>query len=230
MSPFSGFNAPTTKNTPIPAAFFSELLPEINDVDELKVILWAFRCLDLQEGDLLYLTGSDLSADESFTASFGKTKKEQSERIEKALEAAVRRNVLITARSGEIDLYFLNSPRGRAALESLTRGAWTPEGRNRIPSSVSVNRPNIFAIYEQNIGPLTPLIADELRDAEKQYPSEWVTDAFKIAVSKNARSWHYVEAILHSWKEKGRDERDQRSTKENRKLDSEGEFGDYIRH
>jgi len=35
-------------------------------------------------------------------------------------------------------------------------------------------RPNIFKLYEENIGPLTPLIADALKDAEKTYPPEWV--------------------------------------------------------
>ncbi len=230
MSPFSGFNSSMNKTTPVPAAFFLELLPEIKDVDELKVVLWAFRCLDLQEGDLRYLTFEDLTADAGFCASFGKSEKEQKEKITKSLEAAVRRNVLLTAQNGDETLYFLNSPRGRAALESLTKGAWQPDSQKHSTTSVSANRPNIFAVYEQNIGPLTPLIADELRDAEKNYPSDWITDAFKIAVNKNVRNWHYIEAILRSWKEKGRDERDQRSTKENRKLDSEGEFGEYFLH
>lgn len=230
MNRFIGFNTSTTKTTPIPATFFLELLPEIKDVDELKVILWAFRCLDLQEGDLRYLTHEDFTADDGFITSFGKTEKEQKEKLAKALEAAVRRNVLLTAQNGDEILYFLNSPRGRAALESLTKGAWQPQAHNHSLESVSVNRPNIFAIYEQNIGPLTPLIADELREAEKQYPADWVTDAFKLAVNKNIRNWHYIEAILRSWKEKGRDERDQRTAKENRKLDSEGEFGEYILH
>ncbi len=95
---------------------------------------------------------------------------------------------------------------------------------------MTVERPNIFALYEQNIGPLTPILADGLRDAEQQYPEDWIRDAFRIAVNNNARSWNYIDAILRSWKEKGRDERDQRTSKEDRKLDSEGQFGDFVRH
>ena len=30
---------------------------------------------------------------------------------------------------------------------------------------------------------LTPLIADELREAEKQYPESWIKDAIKEAVA-----------------------------------------------
>lgn len=230
MSPFSGFNSAKTKTTPVPAAFFSDLLPEINDLGELKVTLHAFWTLGLQEGDLRYLTQDDFLKDEKFSASFGKTLKEANTKIVKALESAIRRGTLLTAQAGDEVLYFLNSPRGRAAMEGMSKGGWIPDLSAHSNGKIEANRPNIFLVYEQNIGPLTPLIADELEEAEKNYPADWINDAVKIAVTKNVRNWRFIEAILRSWKEKGRDEKDQRSTKENRKRDSEGEFGDYIIH
>ena len=228
MSPFSGFNNSSGKNTPIPAAFFTDVLPQVTNLDELRVILWSFRSLDQQQGDLRYLTLEDFIEAEEFITSLGKTEKEQKERLTKALESAVRLGVLLKAENGEQELFFLNSPRGRAALEGLSQGAWQPQVHH--PGGFSSTRPNIFALYEQNVGPLTPLIADALRDAENLYPAEWINDAFRIAVTRNARSWKYIEAILRKWKEKGRDERDQRSTQEDRKLDSEGQYGDFILH
>ncbi|MBA4383870.1 MAG: hypothetical protein C0410_03980 [Anaerolinea sp.] len=228
MSPFSGFNASTGKNTPLPAAFFTDLLPLVTDLDELRVILWAFKSLDQQQGDLRYLTVEDFIKAEEFIPCLGKTEKEQKERLSKALEGTIRLGVILTAESADQHLFFLNSARGRAALEGLSQGAWKPEAHHTAGFAASC--PNIFALYEQNIGPLTPLIADELRDAEGQYQADWINDAFRIAVTRNARNWRYIEAILRSWKEKGRDERDQRSTQEDRKLDSEGQYGDYILH
>lgn len=228
MSPFSGFNTSTGKNTPIPAAFFTDLLPQVNNLDDLRVILWSFRSLDQQQGDVRYLTPEDFIEAEDFIASLGKTEKEQKERLSKALEGSVRLGVLVKAENGDQHLYFLNSPRGRAAIEALAQGAWQP-GANH-SAAFTVARPNIFALYEQNVGLLTPLISDALRDAENQYPADWINDAFRIAVTRNARSWKYIEAILRKWKEKGRDEGDQRSTQEDRKLDSEGQYGDYILH
>lgn len=62
---------------------------------------------------------------------------------------------------------------------------------------------NIFALYEQNIGPLTPMLAEKLKDAEEDYPPEWVPEAFKIAIENNARNWAYVKAILERWKVDG---------------------------
>ena len=57
---------------------------------------------------------------------------------------------------------------------------------------LQMERPTIFVLYEQNIGLLTPMIADELRDAEKHFPADWIADAFREAVTTNKRSWKYV--------------------------------------
>ena len=237
MKAFNGFNslaevraagAPAQKSIPVPAAFFSDLLLDLTNADEIKLIVWVFKLLDQQKGNLRYLTLEDFRGQPDLLASFGSRAQEQEDRLGKALESVVRRAVLLTARQGEEKLFFLNSTNGRAALEALEKGAWKPEHGGRGP--MTVERPNIFALYEQNIGPLTPILADGLRDAEQQYPEDWIRDAFRIAVNNNARSWNYIDAILRSWKEKGRDERDQRTSKEDRKLDSEGQFGDFVRH
>ena len=55
---------------------------------------------------------------------------------------------------------------------------------------------NIFTLYEQNIGILTPIISEKLKAAEKDYPPDWFPWAFGQAVSNNARSWAYIDACL----------------------------------
>ena len=57
-------------------------------------------------------------------------------------------------------------------------------------------RPNCFRLYEQNIGTLTPILAEKLLQAEKDYPAEWLAWAFDVAVTQNKRNWAYVEACL----------------------------------
>ncbi|HEV2474582.1 MAG TPA: DnaD domain protein, partial [Chthonomonadales bacterium] len=69
---------------------------------------------------------------------------------------------------------------------------------------VQIERPNIFILYEQNIGLLSPLIADELKDAAEQYPVEWIEAAFREAVLHNKRKWSYIRAILRRWETEGR--------------------------
>jgi DnaD/phage-associated family protein len=94
-----------------------------------------------------------------------------------------------------------------------------------------VERPNIFVLYEQNIGLIQPLIAEELREAEKTYPAAWIEEAFKIAVERNARNWRYIQRILERWAAEGKDDgRDRRRSEKDRRRYIEGEFADYIEH
>jgi DNA replication protein len=72
---------------------------------------------------------------------------------------------------------------------------WIDEARPRI----QVDRPTVFRIYEQNIGPLTPLIADRLITALETYPLEWIEAALGEAVAYNRRNWRYVSRILENW-------------------------------
>jgi DnaD/phage-associated family protein len=64
---------------------------------------------------------------------------------------------------------------------------------------------NIFTLYEQNIGMITPMIAEELKEAEKLYPPLWIEEAFKEAVTLNKRSWKYIARILERWTSEGKD-------------------------
>ena len=47
------------------------------------------------------------------------------------------------------------------------------------------------------------MVADTLQDFERDYPAEWIQDAFKEAVAHNGRNLKYIGAILASWKAKG---------------------------
>ena len=65
-------------------------------------------------------------------------------------------------------------------------------------------QPNIFALYEDNIGTIGPMLAEELKEAEERYPAYWITEAFQTAVDENKRSWRYINGILRRWASQGR--------------------------
>ena len=65
---------------------------------------------------------------------------------------------------------------------------------------------NLFMLYTQEIGLLTPLIADGIEAWEKDVPEKWIQDAISEAAKSNARNWKYVEAILKRWKAQGNQE------------------------
>lgn len=225
-SSFSGFSG-KSRSTPLPAAFFAEIMPFVTEISELKVILYAFWLLDRQEGTVRYLREEDMSRDERLLAGFGETEEAARQALAKGLALAVEHRVLLRSES-DAPLYFLNSPRGRAALRAYQQGDWSPEDEPHLPPRLTAERPNIFRLYEQNIGALTPLIGEMLEDAEKTYPADWIADAIRIAVKKNVRNWRFVEAILKSWQEKGRDETTRRDTEKDRRRYIEGEYSDFI--
>jgi DnaD/phage-associated family protein len=75
------------------------------------------------------------------------------------------------------------------------------------PPSITADPPTPFLLYEQNIGPLTPMVADRITRAIQEYPAAWIEDAIEEAVAYNRRNWKYIEAILESWTAQGRSER-----------------------
>jgi DnaD/phage-associated family protein len=89
---------------------------------------------------------------------------------------------------------------------TVPAGAYTSNKGVEWPRNIQVeiDRPNIFKLYEQNIGLLTPLVADHLRDAADLYPEEWIEAAFREAVQHNIRKWSYISAILRNWETEGK--------------------------
>ena len=230
MPKFEGFNGKSKFTIHIPEEFFTRVLQVIDDPDELKIMLLVFWYLQSREENTGYATHTELLADTVVATAFGSDTKDREKKFTAAIDRAEKRGVLLTARQDGEEYIFINSPRGKALLQGLNTGDWRAKETALPASSLADERPNIFTLYEQNIGVLTPIIADTLVDAEKTYPVGWIEDAMKIAVERNARNWRFIEAILRSWKEKGRDEKDQRPAAESRKRDSEGEFGEFVRH
>ena len=70
-------------------------------------------------------------------------------------------------------------------------------------AAADINLPNIFTLYEQEIGKLTPQVIEQLKDIETLYPADWIVDAFKESAGR-ARSWKYIEGILKRWSTEGR--------------------------
>jgi DNA replication protein len=212
---FKGFSDSETF-TQIPDSFFQQLLNEIDEADEMKVTLYALWRFEHMESRLRFLRPKDFSKCVPDSV--------------RALEKAVQHGSLLQVEKDAVVLYFLNSPRGRAAAEAIAKGQRNvPAGA--ASSNPPLERPNIFKLYEENIGPLTPLLADALKDAEQTYPEVWIVEAIKIAVTRNKRNWRYVEAILKRWKDEGKnDERkDRQDTDTSSDRHQKSEFEEYLK-
>ncbi len=231
MSTFNGFPAGTSRLTAIPNPFFSELLPTIDHLAELKITLYSFWYLSRAEGDFPYLSRDELAHD-SLLVEAVSGPLTGLEALDDGLERCVSRGTLLkaTLELGDApqNFYFLNGPNGRAAVAAIETGEWRPSGDSDAPLELRLERPNIFNLYEKNIGPLTPMIADRLRDAEQTYREDWIVEAIQIAVENNVRKWRYVEAILEDWMETGKHEREDRGDSERaRRRYRQGQFSDF---
>lgn len=208
MKGFTGFPDGKLRLTQVPNLFFSDLLPIIDNLSELKVTLYAFWALSQREGKVRYLRLADFLNDTEFVKGLAPTLQAGTEALLDGVERAVARgtflHVNVESADGKMDLYFLNTEKGRTAVDGISRGEWRPNPDQDEPITLLVERPNIFILYEQNIGPLTPLIADELRDAEQTYPVRWIEDAIRQAVENNVRKWRYVLSILERWRQEGK--------------------------
>src|SRR5206468_2494137 len=88
----------------------------------------------------------------------------------------VNERELVAASMLNIEQEQLEQINDRSRIADILTTAHTYDTPQHI--QVQIERPNIFVLYEQNIGLLSPLLADELKDAADQYPGEWIEAAF----------------------------------------------------
>lgn len=210
MQPFTGFPAGKQAVVRVPNAFFTELLPAIDDLAELKVTLFCLWLLNHKQGDFRYTRLEELAADERLIAGLTTADEEGLQALRRGLERAEARGFLLRVKvrqaGGDEDWYFLNSEHGRAAVERIRRGE-LHKLAEPLPEDISLQaqRPHIYQLYEQNIGLIQPMLAEELRDAERTFPRDWIDEAFRIASELNIRNWKYIRTILERWAAQGKD-------------------------
>ena len=229
MRAFSGFPAGKIRTVPLPELFFTQVLPSIESLAELKVTLHIMWRLSQKRSYPPGLPLDQLLADVNLLQSLAGPKGAAEEQIRQGLELAIARGTLlkVTLSNGQ-EFCFVNSEKGRQAVEQAQRGELKLGNGDVLPSpGGAAQRPNIFQLYEQNIGLLQPMIVEELKEAEQLYPAEWIEDAFREAVTRNKRNWRYIQAILESWEAEGRD--GSRGDQDDRRRYVNGKYAAYLK-
>ena len=187
MKQFHGFPA-RMELTSNPNVFFSSLLPQISDMAELKTTLHVLAVLYRKRGYPRFVTYRELLANASLMNSLKGAAETPDEVLRNALKMATERgtmlHIVLDRDGASEDVYLLNDESSRQAVVKIQNGELKIGGL-KIKDRAYVEAeepPDIFTLYEQNIGVLTPMIADELREAEKLYPADWIRDAIKEAV------------------------------------------------
>lgn len=212
-SPSTERSEPSRRPVRIPYEFLRDVVVEITSFEELQVTLAVFRIASDLEGDETPIAERSIFRDEPLRRAVRKSgiTNDPDERILQGLDLAVGRGTLLrfvaTQGRKEAYWYYLNTPVNRHTVAAMERGALPPpaiiwEGKSA--PRISADPPNAFRLYEQNIGPLTPLIADQITQAIRDYPADWIEDAIGEAVAYNRRSWRYIVRILENWTATGR--------------------------
>ena len=199
---FSGFPR-GVRSTPVPNPLFGELLEQIDDLAEMRCTLRLVWLLHRKKGSPRWVSHRELMADRALLRASSAGGRNAEAEILRGLELAVRRGTVLASGGADAgsERYTLNTEEGRRAA--------APDGGDddeagTTPWEGPGERPNIYGLYEDNIGMLSPMIAEELREAEKLYPRRWIEDAIREAARANRRSWRYVSAILDRWEQEGR--------------------------
>lgn len=219
---FAGFPS-SGLATAVPNLFFARILPQITSPEELVLTVYFFYAQQQALGPRRtprFLTRRELAADATLLRALanlaGGT---DHEALARGLDAALERKTLFRAEieaDGRADgrleeVFAVNTPANRRAMDALAGRSLSLE--EPLPPAEGTAAPNIFALYEENIGTITPLIAEHLQDAEDRYSPEWIREAFREAVSLNKRNWRYIATILRRWETEGPDyEKPERDT------------------
>ena len=207
-----------TETVDVPRSFMVDVLPRITSLEEIHVSLAVFRLLDEEGGLASPLAEKLIARDRLLRTSLriDGSPRAPDARIARGLDLAIARGTLVRLVSAEsrkrMTFYYVNTPENRSTIRLMESGQlpapkalWPDDA----PPSITIDRPNAFRLYEQNIGPLTPLIADQIARVIEEYPEDWIEDALEEAVAYNRRSWRYITRILESWKTQGRQESSQ---------------------
>lgn len=228
---FTGFTTDTLVS--LPAELFSEVLPQITLPSELKVTLHVFYRLSRQRGPSpRRVSWDELAADRVLRRGLRAVARLRApeDLLAEGLDAAVRRATLlhVTLPDGarSVSWYVVNTAANRMWVEQIGQA-----GAALAPNpALADERPPLITLYEQNIGLITPMLLDELRDAEERYPTHWIEDAMREAVRANARSWRYIKKVLERWAAHGRHDAQDRA---DRPIDvdkyTNGAYGDLFR-
>ncbi|HWS22983.1 MAG TPA: DnaD domain protein [Anaerolineales bacterium] len=159
-------------------------LDKITNLTTLKLVLYSYACQLEQSG----FSWEELVKDYSFSRHFNGNE------LESALTAGVEQGLFLIKEEISAKRYFPTMV--------------LPQGTNPTDKSAPHQESDsvlgeLFTVYETNIGPITPILADGMIHAREIYPAEWIKEAIEIAVKMNKRNWKYIEAILKRWKEEG---------------------------
>jgi len=194
----------STKYLGLPVNIFNQVLENIEDITDFKILLRVIYLSQTKKGKYLFCSIDELLSDRILMRTLQKTHPQSDKKqiIKNSLNNLITLELIIqvVSKSNQETSYLLNTKFNR----NIPHGFSANPVESLEPWEADELTPNIFTLYEQNISTLTPIIAEKLREAEEIYPSDWINEAFSEAVKNNKRNWSYISSILTKWNIQGK--------------------------
>lgn len=195
---FKGFNK-NVQYVPVPAPVFDSILEEITNISELKLMLRIIWLIQIYNRKPPLITEAEIISDKIVSKTIGPPNV-----IQELISTLESHGIISSSikKTDHLKVIFLNSEKIR---NQIMKSDILLQENQPDPWNGNSDIPNIYLIYEQNIGIITPHIAELLKESENLYPIDWIEDAIKQASVQNKRSWAYVSSILNRWEIEGKD-------------------------
>ena len=196
--------------TPVPNPLLASLLETIDSLDELKVVLRTIHGLHKQRKVPASIGFDDLFSDRTVASMLGASGRQLEKVVETTIKSAANRGILLVVNdeTGQRQICLNTEPVRRALVRQGIDPAVTASKPAETWSDTesALTKLDAVTLYEQNVGYLTPVVAENIHTALEQHPEDEVMLAIRKAVEANARSWNYIAAILRRWATEGRPE------------------------
>ena len=194
-----------SKLTPVPNMLFGTVLEQIDDSRTLRCLIRLFWLYHQKDGLPKFFTTDELMGDRTMLRVIGSDRDSLLDVLNILSELGLLLYINCKIDGNPDTVYIPNTEDGRLSFSLLAQGV---DGL-KIPDKIAVSlghseSSNIFNLYEQNIGVIGHIMAEELKEAEITYPKEWIQEAFKESVIRNKRNWRYIQAILKGWTAEGK--------------------------
>jgi len=202
---FAGFPG-IARGTAIPNLFFETVLPGITSSDALLAFLWVARIAQDQDNEAHCATQEDIWARSAARRSF-ETLGTGRPGLAEGLSECVGNGSLLSLRldgAQEVEAFFVNNPRSRRVIARARAGQLVIRPGVVVVDPPAASPPGIFRLYEEQIGTITPMVAERLLEIADTYSPDWIADAFRESALRSVRNLRYVERILETWAQEGR--------------------------
>ena len=209
-----------------------QLLTQIEDSRVVTLILRAIWLLDRQRTYPRYIRLHDLRRDRVLCLII-----DSPEALDTVLEEVLALSVFLKVRTSDNDLLFLNTDSTVRYISNMAVGAgddpnaFSEDGGWETPAASAPSAADAFRAYEENIGVLSPMIRESITSALQDFTDEQISEAIKISVENESRSWSFVAGVLRRWARDGvphaRRSEQSRQPDERRRI-SEAELRRYL--